>query len=127
MNKSYHKLKVFQKAKELVLLTYKITKKFPKEEQYILVSQMRRAVVSVLANIVEGYSKSSTSEFIRFLDISIGSVTELEIYFDLSRELGFASEFEIKEAELLIEKVKKLLYSFQFSLKKRRKEKLESS
>jgi four helix bundle protein len=93
-NYGYHKLVVFQKAKGLVLLTYKLTKKYPKEEQFILLPQMRRAVISIVANIVEGYSKHSTLDFARFLDIAIGSSTELELYFEMSLDLGYITETE---------------------------------
>lgn len=126
MEKSYHKLKVFQKAKLLVLLIYELTKKFPKEELFVLVPQIRRSAISVVANIVEGYSKSSTAEFIRFLDISIGSLVELEVYIDLSFELKFIDENDYQKAGSLVYEVKNLLYSFQYSLKRRRREILES-
>ena len=111
----YHKLIVYKKSKELVIYLYKLTAKFPREEQYVLLPQMRRAGISVLANIVEGYSKSSRKEFARFLDISIGSASELEIFLDLSKDLGYMNK-DNKISELLIE-VKKMLYSFRKSLK----------
>ena len=63
---SYRNLKVWQKAHELVLLVYKITGKFPKEETYGLVSQMRRAVTSVAINIVEGFKRAGVKDSVRF-------------------------------------------------------------
>lgn len=118
--KSYHKLDVYQKAKSLVLLTYLLTKKFPREELFVLVPQMRRAAISIMANIGEGYAKSSTAEYIRYLDISIGSITELEIYFELVLELKYLTISETEKVQSLILETKKLLYSFQYSLKRRR-------
>lgn len=114
----YRKLIVYQKAFDLVLLTYKLTKQFPKEETYILLPQIRRAVISVVANIVEGYSKSSTKEFIRFLDISRGSLTEVELYFELSQKLDYLSNPGYEQAQSLLIEVKKLIFSFQKTLRK---------
>ena len=115
---SYRKLIVYQKSLNLLLLTYKLTKKLPKEEVYILLPQIRRAAISVVANIVEGYSKSSTKEFIRFLDISRGSLTEVELYFELCLKLGYFTGQEFDNAQDLLIEVKKLIYSFQRSLRK---------
>lgn len=120
---SYHKLAAFQKAKQLALLVYKITQKFPREEQFSLVSQMRRAAVSVLANIVEGYSRGSTKEYIRFLNIAIGSATELKVYLEISLDLRYLNQKTYKEAESLLVEVLKLLYSYKQSLGNRVKEK----
>jgi len=112
----YKKLIVYQKSKELVLFVYSITREFPKNEQYVLLPQMRRAVISVMANIVEGYAKSR-KELIRFLSISIGSLTELEIYFDLCLELNYLKQNEYNKGYNLLIEVKKLLYGFQKSLR----------
>ncbi|MEK7550804.1 MAG: four helix bundle protein [Patescibacteria group bacterium] len=117
--KGYHKLIVYQKSLDLLLLTYKLTKKLPKEELYILLPQIRRAAISIVANIVEGYSKSSTKEFIRFLDISRGSLTEIELYFELCLKLGYFTNQEFDDAQNLLIEVKKLIYSFQKSLRAR--------
>jgi four helix bundle protein len=92
----YKKLIVYQKAKDLVLKIYNITNSFPSSEAFGLTSQIRRAAVSVLANIVEGYAKESSAEFYRFLTISIGSLTELEVHFDLSNELTFIKKTTMK-------------------------------
>ncbi len=115
---SYHKLIVYQKALDLLLLTYKLTKNLPKDEVYILLPQIRRAAISIVANIVEGYSKSSTREFIRFLDISRGSLTEVELYFEICLKLNYFTDQEFNSAQNLLIEVKKLIYSFQKSLRK---------
>lgn len=106
----FRKLIVYQKSKNLVLLIYKVTKTFPKEELFGLVSQMRRASVSITANVVEGYSKNSSKEYNRYLTISIGSITELEFLLEISKELGFieSKTFDNISNELYI--VKKMLY-----------------
>lgn len=116
-NQGYKKLILYQKSKELVLLIYKLTKSFPKTEQYVLVPQIRRSAISVAANIVEGYAKKSTKEYIRFLDISIGSVTELELFLELSFELKYFDTMKFSETNGLLIEVKKLLYSYQKSLR----------
>jgi len=113
---SYKKLIVYQKSKELVLFVYEITREFPKTEEYVLLPQMRRAVVSIMANIVEGYAKSR-KELIRFLSISIGSLTELEVYLDLCLELNYLKQKRYDKGYNLLIEVKKLLYGFQKSLR----------
>lgn len=75
---SYKDLIVWQKSFELCLLIYRITKEFPKEELYGIVSQMRRAALSIPSNIAEGFSRHRKLEYIQFLHISFGSAAELE-------------------------------------------------
>lgn len=87
--KGYQKLLVWQRSIELVVLTYKILQKFPKTEEFGLKSQMRRAAVSVVSNIAEGYSRRSRADKRRFLEIAIGSLFELESDIVVSKELGF--------------------------------------
>ena len=107
---SYKKLQLYQKARLLVLKTYQITSLYPKSELYSLVPQMRRSAMSVLANIVEGYSKESAPEYARFLTISIGSITELEVYLDISLDLGYLSKDKLDKMNTIIIEVKRLLY-----------------
>ena len=106
----YKKLMVYQKSKELVLIIYKLTAKYPKSETYSLVDQMRRSAVSVPANLIEGYSKESSAEFARFLTISIGSLAELEFYIELSLDLKYINEEESYKIDSLIYDTKRLLY-----------------
>lgn len=89
--KGYQKLIVWQRAKELVVLVYKITDKFPRTEEFGLKSQMRRAAVSVLSQIAEGYSRRSIKDKKRFIEISTGSLFELESDIEVAYELGFIS------------------------------------
>lgn len=114
---SYHKLIVYQKAKQLVIFVYKITKSFPSHELHGLISQIRRAAVSIPANIVEGYIKSSTKDFIRFLDISLGSLAELDFHFDLSFDLGYLNQQILDEYLDRSLEITRLLRSFQKSLR----------
>ena len=120
----YKKLTVYQKSKELVLIIYKLTAKYPKSEIYSLTDQMRRAVVSVPANFIEGYSKESSAEFARFLTISIGSLAELEFYMELSFDLEYLDRQESYKIDSLIYEVKRLLYGTRKVARLRSKKKL---
>ena len=88
---SFQDLEVWQEAHKLVLLVYRTTKEFPDEEKFGLVSQMRRASVSIAANIAEGFKRRGFKEKIRFYNISEGSLEELKYYFVLSKDLGYMS------------------------------------
>lgn len=92
MEKSYRKLLIWQKFKELLLITYKLTEKLPKSEEFGLKSQMRRAVVSVLSNFVEGYLKRSRKEKQHFLEVSETSLLELEAQGEICLMLGYWTE-----------------------------------
>ena len=96
--KGYKKLKVWEESHRLVTLVYKNTKNFPKEEYFGLVSQMRRAAISVVANIIEGQARMK-NEFYRFLMISNGSLAELEYYLQLSLDLKYISINDYKVLE----------------------------
>lgn len=113
----YKKLIVYQKAKSLVIFTYQVTQKFPGSELHGLTSQIRRAIVSVPANIVEGYTKSTTKDFVRYLDISLGSLAETEFYTELCLELGYIPLDIYNKFQDQILEVNKLLRSFQKSLR----------
>jgi four helix bundle protein len=86
--RNHKKLRAFELADDVAILTYKQTANFPKQEMYGLTSQMRRAAVSVPSNIVEGCARESQAEFLRFLDIAFASLRELHYQFSLSQRLG---------------------------------------
>ncbi len=87
---SYQQLKVWQSGIQLVKSVYLLSQKFPKDELYGLTSQMRRAVVSIPANIAEGHARDSTKEFLHHISIALGSLAELETMFVLAEELGYS-------------------------------------
>ena len=89
MARDYTKIKAWQFADELALLIYKATKDFPKSESWGLTSQMRRAAVSVPANIVEGSARKHRNEYLQFLYIAMSSLTELNYYIRFTKELGY--------------------------------------
>lgn len=110
--KGYHRLLVWQKAHVLVVSIYRATEDFPRAELFGLTSQMRRAACSVPANIVEGQVRGSDKEFIRFLSIANGSLTELEYYLELARDLSLLTPDKYGELEAIRSQVGALLHGF---------------
>ncbi|MBI2623719.1 MAG: four helix bundle protein [Candidatus Liptonbacteria bacterium] len=115
----YKNLTLYAKACALVVLVYKITKKFPKEELFGLTSQMRRCAVSIVANIVEGYGRRTPKDKLQFLYIARGSLSELECYIDLSQQLEYINPTEQSELAKAKAEVGKLLFGFMRSLETR--------
>ena len=96
---SFRDLYAWQEAYKLSLEIYKITKNFPKEELFGLVSQIRRAIVSVASNIAEGFSRHSIKEKIQFYYTALGSLTEVRNQLDLSKGIGNLSENDYGKLE----------------------------
>ena len=96
---------------ELVAELYALTKTFPKEESFGLVSQMRRAAVSIPSNIAEGSARKSPKEFANFLSIARGSVSELDTQLELAERLGFIKKTNYEQIDQLLERVDKMLYA----------------
>ena len=109
--KSYKDLIAYQKSYQLVKNIYIITGLFPKEEQYGITSQMRRAAVSIPSNIAEGYMRGS-KEYIRILRIALGSCTELETQISLSYDLKFCNKDDFDKSLGLLQEVTKLLVTY---------------
>lgn len=97
-------------------LIYKLTEHFPKAEMFGLTSQMRRATVSIPANISEGYVRKHRPEYLQFLRIAFGSGAELETFLILTKELEFAKDLEIAPAKNLLIEVMKMLNGLISSL-----------
>ena len=94
MRRKHHDLKVWQEAMELVTDIYRVTGEFPREEIYSLTSQMRRAAVSVPSNIAEGAARISNKEFLQFLAIARGSLSELETQIIISQNLDYVQDVD---------------------------------
>lgn len=90
--KSYEELLVWQKSMDLVLAVYRGTASFPSHEVYGLTAQIRKCTVSIPSNIAEGHSRSSTGDFLRFLSIARGSVSELETQLMIAARLGYLDD-----------------------------------
>jgi four helix bundle protein len=98
-------------AHKVALAVYEASRGFPKDEIYGLTSQMRRAAVSICANIAEGCGRKSDSELARFLQIARGSASELDYHFLLARDLKYLSQVEYGELESRVREVKRMLTS----------------
>ena len=109
--KSYKELIVWQKAIELVIVVYELTGKFPKSELYGIVSQMRRAAVSIPSLIAEGYGRKSPKEYQQFYAIAYGSCLELETQVILSKKLYFTEIDNFVRVDLLLQEVSRMLNS----------------
>jgi four helix bundle protein len=109
--KDFKELKVWQKAHELALSVYLESRSFPKEELYGLTSQLRRAAISVGANIAEGCGRRSDGEFGRFLQIARGSASEVEYHLLLARDLKFMPESVHGDLERKLVEVQRMLTS----------------
>lgn len=106
---NYKDLDLYQAAKDLVLSVYALLRKFPKEEQFALCDQLRRAIISVPSNIVEGLGRVSTKEQIHFLEIAYGSLREVDCQLDIAKDLAYISDDELSDVEKQIEKVAALI------------------
>ncbi len=113
--KSFRDLDVWKIGHELVLIIYKVTKNFPKEEMFGLTSQMRRSAVSVTSNIAEGFSRVSPKEKAHFYNISKGSLTELHDQLIISLDVGYLSSEEYDIAEKLLIRTHMILNKFILS------------
>jgi four helix bundle protein len=112
MPQDFHDLTVWQRAIDLTVCIYKLTQRFPKEEMNGLVSQLRRASVSVASNIAEGRGRLNPAEFRQFLGIALGSTFEVQTQLIVARRLDFGNEKTIDEAAALGNEVSKMLTSF---------------
>jgi four helix bundle protein len=115
--RDHTKLRAFELADELVVLIYRVTAGFPKEEMYGLISQIRRAAVSVPSNIVEGCARDSQADYLRFLNIAFGSLRELHYQLDLSSRLGFLCNEDLSFIEPKVIETEKVLNGLIRSLK----------
>jgi four helix bundle protein len=107
--KSFKDLIVWQRAHALVLATYQLTRRFPKEEMFCLTTQMRRSAFSVPANIAEGFRKRGLLDKTRILNIAQGSLEELRYYFILTEDLGYQATGPL---EAMAEEVSRLLVAY---------------
>ena len=114
-SRSFTDLIVWQKAHQLALRTYVVTKEFPREEVYGLTSQFRRAAVSVAANIAEGYSRNGKFDKLKFFNYAMASLQECKYYLILARDLNYTSDVALND---LAEEVSKILATYSKSIKR---------
>ena len=106
---SFRNLNAYIKAKELVSMVYALIKKFPKEEQYALCDQLRRAVISIPSNIAEGSGRLTTKDQSHFYSIAYGSLMEVLAQLDVACDLGYLTKEEFQHLETLIDVEAKIL------------------
>jgi len=114
--RSYKDLVVWQKGIALAKLIYQLTKKFPSEEKFGLVAQMRRAAVSIPSNVAEGQARHTPGEFIQFISHAEGSLAELDTQLILSTELKFCSESAAEPAFTLLDEIRRMLNALRRKL-----------
>jgi four helix bundle protein len=110
--RNYRDLQVWKKAHDLTLELYRVSQRFPREEIYGIMGQLRRAAVSIGANLAEGCGRRTSTELARFVRIALGSASELDYHFLLSRDLGFTAAEEFTSASAALTEVRKMLTSF---------------
>lgn len=114
---SYRELQVWQQSMALTLLVYRMTQQFPREEQFGLTSQLRRAAVSVPANIAEGYGRLNRREYIQFLGIARGSNCEIQTLIEIAQGLSFGESAKLREAYIQSHEIGKMLFRLIASLR----------
>jgi len=115
--KSHKDLDVWQLAVDLAQDVYEVSKRFPKDEQFGMTSQMRRAAVSIAANIAEGAARNGQREFSQFLYIALGSASELETHLEVSRRVGLVPEGDFERLDSLLARVAQMLRGLNRSVK----------
>jgi four helix bundle protein len=125
MARDYNKIKAWQLADELAIKVYKLTQKFPRDEVFGLTSQMRRAAVSVPANIVEGSARQYQREYLQFLYISMGSLAELGYYIRFSCEIGYLNKEDYDVMDLHYNRTIKTLRALINFIEKTKKSRVQ--
>lgn len=119
MARNYKKYKIYKLAYELAIALYSLTEKFPAHEQNNLISQIRRAAVSIPVNIAEGSAKKSSKEFLNFLNIAYGSSKELAVLIDLSKDIGYIDKKKHSSISDQIDMFNQKIFLFIRSVEKR--------
>src|SRR3990172_3639997 len=107
--RNHRKLLVWSKAKDLTVSVYEMTRSFPRDERFGLVAQARRAAVSIISNVAEGAARRSDKEFARYLDVAVGSVSELEAQLEVALILGYSTKTTSDAIVDQVIEVKKML------------------
>lgn len=113
----YRKLIAYQKAKEIVMRTYQLLKKFPSEERWAMCDQLRRASVSITSNISEGVNRYSVKDKSHFIEMAFGSLMEVSAQFEIAEELGYITTEDRLSMDELVKEVARLLSGLPNSYK----------
>lgn len=117
MSSSFKDLLAWQKGHQFVLLVYQVTNSYPNYERFGLTSQFQRATVSIPANIAEGFRKVGKADKLRFINIAQGSIEECRYYIILSMDLGYITENEASQMNMVIEDTSRLLNAYGKKIK----------
>ncbi|MEX2306501.1 MAG: four helix bundle protein [Pirellulales bacterium] len=117
--RNYRDLAVWQRGMDIALEVYEVTKEFPADERFGLTSQLRRAAVSVPANIAEGHARSSTKDYLRYVAIAIGSLAETATFIELAGRLGYGSLDDLRKIFEMTTEERRMLRALQKSLRRR--------
>ena len=99
MDKPHRRLEVWKKSMDLVTEVYRLTERFPPDERFGLAKQMRRCAVSIPSNLAEGAARKGDSEFVQFLHMAMGSLSEPDTQVEISRRLGFLSDSDLSRVD----------------------------
>jgi four helix bundle protein len=117
--RNYRDLTVWQRGMDIALAVYEATKTFPDDERFGLTSQLRRAAVSVPANIAEGHARSTTKDYLRYISISIGSLAETATFIELAGRLNYGNIEELRKIFEMTNEERRMLRALQKSLRRR--------
>ena len=115
----YEDLAVWHRGRQIVVLIYNQTKSFPRSEQFGIASQMRRAAVSVVANVAEGCARASSSEFAQFVNIARGSAAELETLLVVASDIGLVDSETAEAIRSEVRGLRRMLHALHKNLKRR--------
>lgn len=118
----HRNLEAWKKSMDLVVEVYAFTKQFPKEEIYGLSSQMRRAAVSVPSNIAEGSAAMTSKQFVNFLSIALGSLSELDTQLEIAFRLGYIKQEALNDISNHIDRCKSLVFGLKRSMVRKHSE-----
>ncbi len=113
----FRKLEIYKESKKIAIEIYLITSKFPNDELFGIISQLRRAAASIGANIAEGCGRGGNKDFLRFLYNSTGSLREVEHFLELSKDLGYIDESIYIEVSRSLDRLSRMLFLFIRRLK----------
>jgi four helix bundle protein len=116
---NFRNLLVWQKSMSLTTKIYNSTKQFPKEEIFGLTSQIRRSSISIPSNIAEGFARDSNKEYLRFLNISIGSLFEMQTQLEIAKNIQYLNEEEFNNLYENSREIERMLVSFISKIKER--------
>jgi len=119
MRKPHRELTVWQKSVDFIIHVYDLTKKFPKSEMYSLTTQLRRASISIASNIAEGAARKSPKEFLQFLAIARGSISEIDTHLEIVGRLGYVFPKQIENLDIELTELDRMLSGLMNNIRKK--------